>query len=97
MELFRSTTMSLEVISFMTFLYTNIFLGCILYNLFTILNQRGGDTGYRFMIYLYCFAVDRALDWLQSLKQFFINVSYHILSVKEPSELDWLQRYDMTH
>ena len=65
-----------------------------------------------------------SIDWLQSLKQFFINVSYHILvasltlmalkkvrlgelidwlqslkqSVKtEPSELDLLQVYDMTH
>ena len=44
------------------------------------------------------------LDWLQSLKQFFINVSYHILVASltlmaqtEPSELDWLQVYDMTH
>ena len=60
----------------------------------------------------------RFLDWLQSLKQFFINVSYHILVASltlmalfhilvaslslmalftEPSELDWLQVYDMTH
>ena len=38
------------------------------------------------------------LDWLQSLKQFFIDVSYHILVASltlmalktEPSELDWL-------
>ena len=45
------------------------------------------------------------LDWLQSLKQFFINVSYHILVASltlmdlktDPSELDWLQVYDMTH
>ena len=45
------------------------------------------------------------LDWLQSLKQFFINVSYHILVAiltlmalfSEPSELAWLQVYDMTH
>ena len=46
------------------------------------------------------------LDWLQSLKQFFINVSYHILVASltlmalfktEPSKLDWLQVYDMTH
>ena len=46
------------------------------------------------------------LDWLQSLKQFFINVSYHILVASltlmallktEPSELDQLQVYDMTH
>ena len=42
------------------------------------------------------------LDWLQSLKQFFINVSYHILVASltlmalEPSELDWLQVYNMT-
>ena len=35
------------------------------------------------------------LAWLQSLKQFFTNVSYHILRFKtEPSELDWLQVYD---
>ena len=43
------------------------------------------------------------LDWLQSLKQFLINVSYHILVASltlmapfktEPSELDWLQVYD---
>ena len=49
--------------------------------------------------------VTRRLDWLQSLKQFFINVSYHILVANltlmallkaEPSELDWLQVYDMT-
>ena len=46
-----------------------------------------------------------ALDWLQSLKQSFINVPYHILVASptlmaiEPSELDWLQVhvYDMTH
>ena len=46
------------------------------------------------------------IDWLQSLKQVFINVSYHILLASltlmalfktEPSELDWLQVYDMTH
>ena len=47
------------------------------------------------------------LDWLQSIKQFFINVSYHILVASltlmalfyktEPSELEWLQVYDMTH
>ena len=45
------------------------------------------------------------IDWLKSLKQFFINVSYHILVASltlmalktEPSELDWLQVYDMTH
>ena len=46
------------------------------------------------------------LDWLQSLEQFFINVSYYILKASltlmalfktEPSELDWLQVYDMTH
>ena len=44
------------------------------------------------------------LDWLQSLKQFYINVSYHILVASltlmaktEPPELDWLQVYDMTH
>ena len=30
-----------------------------------------------------------SLDWLQSLKQFFNNVSK-----TEPSELDWLQVYD---
>ena len=50
--------------------------------------------------------VHALLDWLQSLKQFFINVSYHILVASltlmallktEPSELDWLQVYDMTH
>ena len=44
------------------------------------------------------------IDWLQSLKQFLINVSYHILVASltlmalffktEPSELDWLQVYD---
>ena len=47
----------------------------------------------------------RDLDRLQSLKQFFINVSYHTLVASltlmalktEPSELDWLQVYDMTH
>ena len=48
-----------------------------------------------------------ALDWLQSLKQFFINVSNHIpvasltlmalFHKTEPSELDWLQVYDLTH
>ena len=45
------------------------------------------------------------LDWLQSFKQVFINVSYHILVASltlmalfsEPSELDWLQVYEMTH
>ena len=47
------------------------------------------------------------LDWFQSLKRFFINVSYHIHTcsqsnsggsvLKQPSELDWLQVYDMTH
>ena len=44
------------------------------------------------------------LDWHQSLKQFFIKVSYHILVASltlmalktEPSELDSLQVYDMT-
>ena len=46
------------------------------------------------------------VDWLQSLKQLFINVSYHILVASltlmmallktEPSELDLLQVYDMT-
>ena len=46
------------------------------------------------------------LDWLQSLKQFFINVSNHILVASltlmalfnetGPSELDWLQVYDLT-
>ena len=40
------------------------------------------------------------LDWLQSLKQLFINAPYHILVVSsktEPSELDWLQVYDKAH
>ena len=47
------------------------------------------------------------LDWLQSFKQFFINVSYNILVASltlmgsvlktEPPELDWLQVYYMTH
>ena len=46
------------------------------------------------------------LDRPQSLKQFFINVSYHILVASltlmglfktKPSELDWLQVYDMSH
>ena len=45
------------------------------------------------------------LDWFQSLKHFFIIVSCHILVASltvmglktEPSELDWLQVYDMTH
>ena len=50
-----------------------------------------------------CLQTDRQsgeeVDWLQSLKQFFINVSYHILVASltlmalfktEPSELDWL-------
>ena len=50
-------------------------------------------------------SVEKKLDWLQSLKQFFNNVSYHILVTSltlmalfktEPSELDWLQVY-MTH
>ena len=46
--------------------------------------------------------VNSSIDWLQSLKQFFIKVSYHILVANltlmaEPSELDWLQVYDMTH
>ena len=44
------------------------------------------------------------LDWLQALKQFFINVSYTCIQSNsdgsvlktEPSELDWLQVY-MTH
>ena len=44
------------------------------------------------------------LDWLQSLEQFFINVSYTSTCSQsnsdgsEPSELDWLQVlvYDMT-
>ena len=45
------------------------------------------------------------VDWPQSLKQFFINVSFHILVASltlmalfltEPSELDWLQVYEMT-
>ena len=53
------------------------------------------------------FAVQRDLsllvDLLQSLKQIFINVSYHILVASvasfktEPSELDWLQVYDIKH
>ena len=46
--------------------------------------------------------VHRRVDWLQSLKQFFISVSYYILVASltlmslltEPSELDWLQVYD---
>ena len=47
-------------------------------------------------------AVVKQVDWLQSLKQFFINVSYHLLVASltlmalfktEPSELDWLQVY----
>ena len=48
------------------------------------------------------------VDWLQSLKQFFINVTLYTCSQSnsdgsvlkhktEPSELDWLQAYDMTH
>ena len=44
------------------------------------------------------------IDWLQSLKQFSINVPYHILVASltlmaktEPSELDLLQVYDMKH
>ena len=45
--------------------------------------------------------IEETLDWLQSLKQFFINVSYDIfvasltlMALKtEPSELDWLQIY----
>ena len=46
------------------------------------------------------------VDWLQSFKQFFINVSYHILVNSltlmalfktKPPELDWLHIYDMTH
>ena len=50
--------------------------------------------------------VNADVDWLQFLKQFFINVSYHILVASltlmalfktEPSELDWLQINDMTH
>ena len=45
------------------------------------------------------------VDWLQSLKHFFINVSYHILVAShtpvalfktEPTELDRLQVYDTT-
>ena len=48
---------------------------------------------------------DNVVDWPHSLKQFFINVSYHILVASltlmalktEPSELDWLEVYDMTH
>ena len=46
------------------------------------------------------------VDWLQSLKQFFMNVPYHKLVASltlmalffktEPSELDWLQVF-MTH
>ena len=47
-----------------------------------------------------CIAV--ALDWFQSLKQIFINVSSYTCSqsnsdgsvLTEPSELDWLQVYD---
>ena len=43
----------------------------------------------------------QVIDWLQSLKQFFINVSYHIfvasLTLMTPPELDLLQIYDMTH
>ena len=51
-------------------------------------------------------AIIQELDWLQSLKQFFVDVSYHILVASltrmallktEPSELDWLLVYDMTH
>ena len=44
----------------------------------------------------------KVLDGLQSLKQSFINVSYHILVASltlmatKPLELDWLQVYDMT-
>ena len=49
-------------------------------------------------------ALCRGLDWLQSIKQFFINVSYNILVASltpmalktKPSELGWLQVYDMT-
>ena len=44
------------------------------------------------------------VDWLQFLKQFFINASYYLLVASltlmaptEPSEYDWLQVYDTTH
>ena len=49
---------------------------------------------------------EKNVDWLQSLKQFFINVSFHILvasltlmalSKTAPSALYWLQVYDMKH
>ena len=51
------------------------------------------------------FLSQSAVDWHQSIKQLFINVSYNILVISltlmvlktEPSELDWLQVYDMTH
>ena len=56
-----------------------------------------GGSGTQFLTY-------SCLYLLQSLKQFFINVSYHILVATltpmalfkktEPSELDWLQVYD---
>ena len=54
----------------------------------------------------HCLHKHHNIDWLQSLKQFFINVSYHIIEASltlmalfktEPSELDWLQAYDMKH
>ena len=50
-------------------------------------------------------AIIQELDWLQSLKQFFIDVSYILVASltlmallkTEPSELDRLLVYDMTH
>ena len=50
-------------------------------------------------------SADDFVAWPQSLKQHFINVSYHILVasltddcfITEPSGLDWLQVYDMAH
>ena len=61
----------------------------------------GRDCGYNECMLTCSFT--EVLDWLQSLKQFIINVSCHILvasltlMVLLPSEKDQLQVYDMTH
>ena len=51
------------------------------------------------MLYKSSSIIHVVIDWLKSLKQIFIDVSYHIpvASKTEPSELAWLQVYDMTH
>ena len=72
---------------------------------FTVLIKRVLRHLQRVTATFYLGEIEKTLDWLQSLKQIFINVSYHIpvasLTLRTlktgPSELDRLQVYGMTH